>query len=191
MKLKDLLKKLLELIFADATSASDGGTTHGDGNAPAPEQDTDAVATTVGESKQTNNPPSATTDAAPAILRFDVGGVRASPTEDPACRISSLRMTSGGLSFHWDSDIPATWKRGQTAKGPMVLACAFYWNDARAAWVGGKFDWIDRQRAARSFENIRDGYHGWNPEAFFGARRRAFCVMSADGRRRSNLLETD
>ena len=91
------------------------------------------------------------------------------------------------MSFHWDSKIPVDWKRGDTKKGPMILACAFFWNEKEQAWVGGKFDWIDEKRSSRSFENIRDGYNGWISEEFFWAERRAFCVMSADGKLRSNL----
>ena len=83
--------------------------------------------------------------------------------------------------------IPSDWQRGDTKKGPMILACAFYEDGGK--WVGGKFDWIDEARASRPLENIHTGYGGWNAAAWAAAKRRAFCVMSADGRHRSNLLE--
>ncbi|MBR1608026.1 MAG: hypothetical protein IJ678_00245 [Kiritimatiellae bacterium] len=123
---------------------------------------------------------------APILFKF--GGVKADPAEDARCRISGLKIGSTGLSFHWDGGIPAGWKRGATAKGPMVLACAFYWDERAGAWTGGKFDWIDESRTTRDFANIREGYGGWDAAAFFAAPRRAFCVASADGKYRSNLL---
>lgn len=128
--------------------------------------------------------PAATADAS---LDFRHGGVRANPAEDPRCRISGLKVGTDSLSFKWESGIPADWKRGSTAKGPMVLACAFY--DEGGTWVGGKFDWIDEARTTRDFKNIREGYNGWNAAAFFAAKKRAFCVASADGKFRSNIIE--
>lgn len=135
--------------------------------------------------------PEQTADPTPApTLVFAFGGVKASPKEDPNCLISGLRMDRDGMSFHWCTRIPSSWKRDDTGKGPMVLACAFLWDAGRSAWVGGKFDWIDDSRSSRSLENIHDGYGGWDAAAFFAAKRRAFCVTSADGKLRSNLIET-
>ena len=131
--------------------------------------------------------PAATPDA--ARLDFKFGGVKANPAEDARCRISGVKFTQDGLSFIWMTGIPADWKRGDTGKGPMVLACAFYRDAASGVWTGGKFDWIDETRTTRSFSNIKDGYHGWPWEKFDSAARRAFCVVSADGKYRSNLLE--
>lgn len=122
------------------------------------------------------------------VLVFKYGGFAGDPAaEDSRCRISNLRIGSDSLSFHWDTGIPSDWTRGDTKKGPMVLACAFYWDGSR--WIGGKFDWIDEHRSSRSLENIHGGYGGWNAGAWNAAKRRAFCVVSADGRHRSNLLE--
>ena len=187
MKLKQIWRRVRHAIkdfFAGADGASDSGKLETD---PSPETQA-AVATAVGESKQENNPPSAMTAAAPALF-FEVGGVKASPKEDERCRISGLRMTPDGLSFKWEFGIPDDWKRGRDeGKGAMVQACAFYCDAAHGGWVGGKFDWIDERRSTRDFKNIRERYNGWDPDAFFAAPRRAFCVMSADGKLRSNLL---
>lgn len=133
-------------------------------------------------------PVDASAPSAPSVvLDFRYGGVKAKPTEDSRCRISKLRIGSDSLSFHWDTGIPSDWQRGDTKKGPMILACAFY--EVGGKWVGGKFDWIDESRSSRPLENIHGGYGGWNAAAWAAARRRAFCVVSADGRHRSNLLE--
>lgn len=122
----------------------------------------------------------------PALL-FRFGGVKATPAEDGRCRLSKLKIGSDSLSIHWDTGIPSDWKRGDTKKGPMILACAFYEDGGK--WVGGKFDWIDEHRSSRSLENIHGGYGGWNAGAWNAAKKRAFCVMSFDGKYRSNLLE--
>lgn len=122
----------------------------------------------------------------PALL-FRFGGVKATPAEDGRCHLSRLAIGADSLSFHWDTGIPSDWKRGDTKKGPMILACAFYEDGGK--WVGGKFDWIDEHRSSRSLENIHGGYGGWNAGAWNAAKKRAFCVMSFDGKYRSNLLE--
>ena len=124
--------------------------------------------------------------ASSVVLDFRYGGVKAKPTEDSRCRISKLRIGSDSLSFRWDTGIPSDWRRGDTKKGPMILACAFYEDGGK--WIGGKFDWIDEHRSSRPLENIHGGYNGWNAGAWNAAKKRAFCVVSADGRRRSNLL---
>ena len=125
--------------------------------------------------------------AAGKAVEFRHGGVKANPTEDARCRLSGLKIGADSLSFKWESGIPADWKRGDTEKGPMILSCAFY--DEGGKWVGGKFDWIDEKRSTRPLENIHDGYGGWNAAAWNAAKKRAFCVMSADGKYRSNLIE--
>ena len=133
----------------------------------------------------TTRPPASA--PAPALV-FRYGGVDGSAAkEDPRCRISGLRIGRDSLSFKWETGIPSDWRRGDTGKGPMVLSCAFCQaSDGR--WIGGKFDWIDTARSSRPLENIRTGYGGWNAAAWDAAPRRAFCILSADGRMRSNLI---
>ena len=131
--------------------------------------------------------PAQEANAAP-VLDFRFGGIKAKdPQEDPRCRISKLKIGSDSLSFKWESGIPGDWKRGDTKKGPMIVACAFYESGGR--WIGGKFDWIDENRSSRSLENIHGGYGGWDAGAWRAAKKRAFAVVSADGKYRSNLLE--
>ena len=156
-----------------------------DSAAPDPIAPTDSEHTENAEGGLSVGPVDAS--APSVVLDFRYGGVKAKPTEDSRCRISKLRIGSDSLSFHWDTGIPSDWQRGDTKKGPMILACAFYEDGGK--WVGGKFDWIDEARASRPLENIHTGYGGWNAAAWAAAKRRAFCVMSADGRHRSNLLE--
>ena len=126
-------------------------------------------------------------DSSP-VLDFCFGGFRGGrAVEDSRCRISKLKIGSDSLSFKWDAGIPSDWQRGDTEKGPMIVACAFCFDGEK--WIGGKFDWIDEHRTSRSLENIKGGYGGWLYASWQSATRRAFCVVSADGRHRSNLLE--
>lgn len=121
-------------------------------------------------------------------LDFRYGGFKggkAKEVED--CRISSLKVGSDKMSYKW-------LKGGCEALGATsredydhTVACAFYWDGSR--WVGGKFDWVSTSRTYRDFENIRTGYGGWDAVAFFRATKHAFCIVSVDGKKRSNLIE--
>lgn len=123
------------------------------------------------------------------VLVFRYGGFNGDRSaEDSRCRISRLRIGSDSLSFHWDTKIPGDWQRGDTKKGPMIVIAAFY-QDSSGRWIGGKFDWIDESRPARSLENIKGGYGGWDGASWTAAKKHAVCVVSADGKFRSNLLE--
>lgn len=131
--------------------------------------------------------PEQETEPAPP-MRWAVGGFDGSRAkETPDAQVGGVRMDAKGMRYKWT-------RGGCEALGAVsardyshTVACAFYWDGA--AWVGGKFDWISTSRTTRDFVNIKDGYHGWNWRAFVGAKRRAFCVVSADGKRRTNLAE--
>ena len=123
-------------------------------------------------------------------LDFRFGGFKGDKAkEDPRCRIGSPKITKDKISWKWESGIPSDWKRGSTSKGPMVISAAFYWDETSRKWVGGKMDWCDEARTSRDTGHIYDGYNGWQSAGWDKAKRRAFCVLSADGKFRSNLLE--
>ena len=118
------------------------------------------------------------------ILDFRYGGfMGGSAKEDSRCRISNFKMGGSGCSLKWETAIPGDWARDRDG---LVIAAIFYKDGDR--WIGGKFDWIDRSRSTRDFKNIDAGYGGWNASAFRAAAKHAFCVVSADGRHRSNLI---
>lgn len=145
--------------------------------------------TGAGESSgSTEAAPSSALPAASAALDFRFGGFKGGKAaEDPRCRISGLKVGSDSLSFKWETGIPSDWRRETLEKGPMIVAAVFYREGDK--WVGGKFDWIDEHRSSRSLENVHGGYGGWDAAAWKTAKKRAFCVVSADGKYRSNLLE--
>ena len=129
----------------------------------------------------------ATAAASAAALDWRYGGFKGGGAEeDPRCRLSGLKVGRDSLSLHWDTTIPGDWARDESEKGRLVVIAAFY-QAADGRWIGGKFDWIDETRASRPLENIKGGYGGWDGAAWAAARRHAVCVVSADGRRRSNL----
>ena len=104
--------------------------------------------------------------------------------ESGEARIKGLRVTSSGLSYSWEKGgCEALGASGKDDAG-HTLACLFL-EDGR----GGKFDWISTSRTSRSFENIEGRYNGWDPAAFKASRKLYFCVCSADGKRRTNLIE--
>ena len=121
------------------------------------------------------------------VLDFRYGGFDGSAAkEDARCVLGSPKITQANISYKWESGIPSDWKRFTTSKGPMVVACAFYWDDGK--WVGGKMDWTDENRTSRACDHIHDGYNGWKADGWDAAKERAFCVVSADGKFRSNLI---
>lgn len=121
-----------------------------------------------------------------AVWRF--GGFDGSRAKEVAvCRIGSLKMDRDGMSYKWVSGGCEALGAADKGDYSKTLACTFYWDGK--GWVGGKFDWISTSRTSRSLTNIREGYHGWDASAFFAAKRHGFCIVSSDGKRRSNFIE--
>ena len=130
---------------------------------------------------------SAASSPSPSLV-WRYGGFDGSKAaEDPACRISGLKVGSSSLSLKWETGVPASWAANKTEKGNLVVVAAFYQSGGK--WIGGKFDWIDASRSSRSLENIMDGYGGWDASAWRAAKKHALVVVSADGKKRSNLVE--
>lgn len=132
-------------------------------------------------------PAEAAATAAGPVLDFRWGGFDGSrAAEDPATQIRDFRMDGRGMSYAWAKGDLGNWGLARTAAGALI--CAFYFDEKERLWVGGKFDWISTSRLTRSWENIHAGYNGWRADPFFAAKKHAICIVSADGRRRTNLL---
>lgn len=133
-------------------------------------------------------PAEAPATAAPSgALVYRYGGFDGSrAAEDPATQIASLHITRSKLTYKWTQGNLRNWGLGDADAG--ALACAFYWDGS--GWIGGKFDWISTSRTSRDWNNLNGRYNGWDPDAFWSAPKRAFCIVSRDGKRRTNLLET-
>jgi len=103
-------------------------------------------------------------------------------------RIAALRMDGmSGLSYRWAGPNLSAWGIAHTDAG--ALACLFV-RRADGSWVGGKFDWISTSRTTRDFKNL-GGYNGWSLAGIPNPCRAAFVIVSADGRRRSNVIAAD
>ncbi len=119
-------------------------------------------------------------------LRWPWGGFDGSKAAlaDKA-RVKSLKVSRSGLSYSWASggceDLGAS-----SRTDASCLACLFCFDGS--SWRGGKFDWISTSRTSRDLENIESGYNGWDAAAFRSAKAHAFCIVSKDGRKRTNVI---
>lgn len=148
-----------------------------------------AAAETPAQTAQGANP---TANAAAAKLVFRFGGFNGgNAAETPAAQIGSLHMSRSGMSYKWLKGGCEQLGAKSRTDCDNTLACAFFWSDKENAWIGGKFDWVSTSRTTRDFKNLNSGYGGWTPEEFFWAPRRAFCIVSKDGKKRTNLLVTE
>ena len=126
-------------------------------------------------------------DAAPfASLKWPWGGFDGSKAAlSPSARVKSLKVTCSGLSYSWESggceDLGAS-----SRTDASCLACLFCFDGS--SWRGGKFDWISTSRTSRDLKNVESGYNGWDAAAFRSAKAHAFCIVSKDGRKRTNVV---
>lgn len=119
-------------------------------------------------------------------LRWPWGGFDGSKAAlSDKARIKALKVTASGLSYAWGSggceDLGASSKTDASC-----LACLFCFDGS--AWRGGKFEWISTSRTGRDLKNIESGHNGWDAAAFRSAKAHAFCIVSKDGRRRTNVI---
>lgn len=133
-------------------------------------------------------PDPATDEAEYGALVWTFGGFDGSRAALSEPRIASLRMDGmSGLSYRWAGPDLSVWGLGHADAG--ALACLFV-RRADGSWVGGKFDWISSSRTTRDFRNL-GGYGGWSLAGVPNPCRAAFVIVSADGRRRSNVITAD
>ncbi len=124
-------------------------------------------------------------DAVPyGSLKWTFGGVNGSGAVQSGVQISGLRFSSNGFSFKYDRDLSA-WGLSHNDAG--ALAC-FFVQKSSGEWVGGKFDWISSSRTSRDLKHCTGGYGGWNLAGVPNPANAAVVIMTADGKRRSNVL---
>lgn len=104
-------------------------------------------------------------------------------------RIVLDSVFSLGLRYHYAYGDLRAISPANTHDNPDCLACLFC--RVGDGWRGGKFDWISSDRITRDFSNIKAGYHGWQTDAVKSADAYAFCIVSKDGRRRTNVTVLD
>jgi hypothetical protein len=154
-------------------------------NAPAvpPDVPPDAPPATPETPTQPDTP--AADEADYSAFTWAYGGFNGSRAALSEPRIASLRMDGmSGLSYRWAGPDLSAWGLGHTDAG--ALACLFV-RRSDGSWIGGKFDWISSSRTTRDFRNL-GGYGGWTLTGIPNPTQAAFVIVSADGRRRSNVI---
>ena len=101
--------------------------------------------------------------------------------------IGSLKVTADGMSYKWGKG--GCEQLGATSRedADHTLACLFVRIGGK--WQGGKWEWISTSRTTRAFKNVREGYGGWRKDAIEAADAYAFCIVSKDGKKRTNVIK--
>lgn len=130
-------------------------------------------------------PPAATVDQLDyALLRWQYGGVNASGAKLDSPRLSSLSCNGRAVSYRWDVGMSG-WGLSNGDAG--AICAVFFERDGK--WIGGKFDWVSVSRSNRELKHV-ETYNNWPSSGIKlpWRGRVAFVVVSADGRRRSNVV---
>ena len=123
----------------------------------------------------------------PIVIEFIYGGFKGGgAVEDPEVQIGDFKMDSKHMTYKWTMNDMSKWGYGYT--DAKALACAFFYDEVSKKYLGGKFDWISSSRTSREWENIYSGYNGWRADKFFAAKKRGFCIVSGDGKKRTNFI---
>jgi hypothetical protein len=136
----------------------------------------------------TGTPTTATKDEVDfALLDFCWGSFKGGSAKlVDGVEIGSLKVSGSGMSYKWKTG--GCEKLGASSSTDAAcLACLFCKLDGR--WRGGKFDWISTSRTTRGFENVSDGYNGWQKDAVSKSAEYAFVIVSSDGKKRSNVIK--
>lgn len=108
--------------------------------------------------------------------------------EDPDTQIKDLKVSNDGLSYKWSKGSLKNWGI-ENDHDARALAIMGYSTDAKQ-YKCAKADWISTDRLTRSFENVDEGYNGFNGKEFRKAAYKCFFIMSVDGKKRTNVLTT-
>ncbi|MDD4059151.1 MAG: hypothetical protein PHW08_00435 [Kiritimatiellae bacterium] len=119
-----------------------------------------------------------------ALLKWQYGGVNASGAKLDSPRLSGLSCNGRSVSYSWDVGMSG-WGLGNGDAG--AVCAAFFLKDG--VWIGGKFDWVSVSRTNRELKHC-EYYSNWGSSGIKLPWRGkvAFVVVSADGKRRSNVL---
>ena len=134
-------------------------------------------------------PPADASDAvAYSSLQWRYGGFNGANAKLDSPRISNLSIKNGNRVYYkWDVGLSG-WGLGHT--DPGAICAVFFERDGQ--WIGGKFDWVSVSRTNRELKHV-ESYSNWPSSGIKLPWRGkvAFVVVSADGRRRSNVLVTE
>lgn len=109
----------------------------------------------------------------------------AKAVEDPNVQIKGLKINGqSGMSYSWAKGNLSAW--GLANDQAEAIAVMGYGDGNH--FICAKFDWISTSRRTRDFKNLNTGYNGWNPSAFYAAKKHCFFIMSKDGKKRTNVI---
>lgn len=119
-----------------------------------------------------------------SMLKWKFGGVNATGAKLDTPRISGLSCNGRSVFYRWDVGMSG-WGLGNADAG--AICAVFFLRDG--AWIGGKFDWVSVSRISRELKHC-EYYSNWGSSGIKLPWRGkvAFVVVSADGKRRSNVL---
>ena len=109
--------------------------------------------------------------------------------ESPGVQIKNLKVSVGSkISYSW-----AKYRFKRTLKewglqDSDASAFAVFGYLSGDKYKCGKMDWISTSRTSRSWENIKDGYKGWNNKECSAATDFIFLILSKDRKHRSNVI---
>lgn len=119
-----------------------------------------------------------------ALLKWRYGGETFGGAKLDSPRIAGLACNGRSVSYKWSVGMSG-WG---LSNGEAGAVCAvFFLLDGQ--WIGGKFDWVSVSRTNRELKHV-ESYSNWPSSGIKlpWRGRVAFVVISADGRRRSNVL---
>ena len=149
------------------------------------EKNGDTVETPTPDVPIPETPPATGGDAMDyALLRWQYGGVNAGGAKLDSPRLSSLSCNGRAVSYRWEVGMSG-WGLGNGDAG--AICAIFFERDGQ--WIGGKFDWVSVSRTNRELKHV-ESYSNWPSSGIKLPWRGkvAFVVVSADGRKRSNVV---
>ena len=135
-------------------------------------------------------PPSSGDEVDFSKLKWVYGGEDGSnAVESSGVQIRNLRVTVGSkISYAWaKARFRRTLKEWGLADND-ASAFAVFGYLCGDSYKCGKMDWISTSRTSRSWENIKDGYKGWNNKECSAANEFVFLILSKDRKKRSNVI---
>ena len=120
-------------------------------------------------------------------LQWQYGGMKAGSAVLSTPRLSSLSCNGRSVFYRWEVGMSG-WGLGNGDAG--AICAVFFERDGK--WIGGKFDWVSVSRSNRELKHV-ESYSNWPSSGIKLPWRGkvAFVVVSADGKRRSNVLVTE
>jgi hypothetical protein len=123
-------------------------------------------------------------------LKWVYGGEDGSKAiESTGVQIKNLRVNVGSrISYSWArTKFKRTLKEWglEDSDASAFAIFGYLYGDS---YKCGKMDWISTSRTFRSWENIKDGYKGWNDKECSASNDFIFLILSKDRKKRSNVI---